>query len=110
MKNLKTYTALTNFCQKNPCFTIIGQVIMCRICTTSFPYTTHNGVFPLKQHLLTKIHKRNEQSSFLQKSLFNCSSGNLDISCEFDSSLVKAFCAALIPLAKLKNPSLNFLE
>jgi hypothetical protein len=43
--------------------------------------------------------------------LFNISNENLEVVCEFDCALLKALCAAQIPLEKLENPEFKlFLE
>jgi hypothetical protein len=61
--------------------------------------------------LITKVHKRNEKSTYIQKSLFNLSSEDLEVGNEFDCFLLKALCAAQIPLGKLENPVFKeFLE
>jgi hypothetical protein len=36
----------------------------------------------------------------------NIPNGNLEVACEFDCALLKALCAAQIPLEKLENPEL----
>jgi hypothetical protein len=48
MKNLKNFPALRNYIQENQCYSIVGQVIMCKICTTSFNYIPKQGITPLK--------------------------------------------------------------
>jgi hypothetical protein len=84
---------------------------MCRLCTTSFNYVPRNGTANLLQHTKTKIHKKNEQSSFLQRNLFTLSNEEYKIASDFDFALIKAFCGAQIPLHKLENPAFrNFLE
>jgi hypothetical protein len=59
----------------------------------------------------TKMQRKNEQSSSVQKNLFTLLKEELEIACDFDASLLKAFCEAQIPLSKLENPSFkSFLE
>jgi hypothetical protein len=72
----------------------VGQVVMCKVYTTSLIYTPKKGAAPLKQHMNTKIHKRNEKSPFRQKFLFNISKDSLDTYHRFDISLLKTFTAA----------------
>jgi hypothetical protein len=61
MKNIETFVELKNFIEENESFGIVEQVVTCKVCTTSFIYTPKKGVAPLKQHMNTKSHKRNEK-------------------------------------------------
>jgi hypothetical protein len=102
---------MKNFVQKNKCFGIVGQIIICKMCTKSFTYVPKHGVNPLKQHMLTKGHKRNEKSPYLRKELLKYLKPFLEDYCEFDVSLLEALTAAQPPLHKLENPVFkDFLE
>jgi hypothetical protein len=73
------------------------------VCTESFTNVPKHGVNPLKQHMLTKGHRRNEQFSYIQKSLLKIIKPFLEDYCEFNVSLLKDLAAAQIPLYKLEN-------
>jgi hypothetical protein len=112
MKNLITSKALSNYLESEKRLEIVGNVLMCKICTKVLKYNTGEGVSPLKKHFYTKIHLENERiSSRMQSVLPFVSTGETLNENQFEISLLKAFCSANIPLSKLENIEFrNFLE
>lgn len=111
MADISRLKNIVELLEKFPCFVIVDNKIFCKLCSKLFVYRPNDGVAPLKQHTMTKLHTKKVLSEKNSQENIDGYAINVTKVKDFDTKLVNAFASANIPLDRLNNSMFKkFLE